>query len=80
MVKKYVRLLILKVELYRVGHGDQKLGLLCILGHLLVVLINLFYQLDFLFLLKGNDLFCVVVVLFSFVEYCSLSNVNMELV
>ena len=28
---------------------------------------------------KGS-FFCVVVVLFSFVEYCSLSNVNLELV
>ena len=58
----------------------KKVDLLFISGHLLVVLINLFYQLDFLFRLKGKDLFCVVVVLFSFVENCSSSNVNMELV
>ena len=73
--KKYFRLLILIVELYRVGHEDQKLDSLCILSHLWVVLINLFYQLNFLFLLKGKDLFCVVVVLFFSVGYHFLSNV-----
>ena len=78
--KKYFRLLLLIVELYRVGHEDQKIDSLFILGHLLVVLINLYYQLNVLFLLKGNDLFCVVIVLFFFVGYCFLSNVNMELV
>ena len=40
---------------------------------------NLFYQLNFLFQLKGKDIFCVVVVLFSFVGYYFLSNVNMVL-
>ena len=44
-------------------HEDQKPHSLCILSRLLVVLINLFYQLNFLFLLKGKDLFCVVFVL-----------------
>ena len=69
VVEKYFRILILIVELYRLYHKDQKLDSLCILNHLLVVLINLFYQLNFLFLLKGKDIFCVVVVLFSFVGY-----------
>ena len=50
MVEKYFQLLFLIKELCRVGHGDQKLDLLCILNHLLVVLINLFCQLKFLFL------------------------------
>ena len=80
VVEKCFRLLILIVELYRVGHGDQKLDSLRFLGQLLVVLMSLFYQKDFLFLLKGKDRFCVVVVLFSFVGYCFFSNVNMELV
>ena len=31
------------------GRGGQKLDLLCILNHLFVVLINLFYQLNLLF-------------------------------
>ena len=35
MVEKYFQLLILIKELCRVGHGDQKLDLLCILNHLL---------------------------------------------
>ena len=80
MVKKYFRPLMLIVKMYRVGHEDQKFDSLCVLDHLLAALINLFYQLDFLFLLKRKDLFCVVVVFFSFVEYCSSSNVNVELV
>ena len=67
-------------ELCRVGHEVQKLDLLCVLNHLFVVLINLFYQLIFLFHLKGKRLFCGVVVLFYFLQYYSLSSVNMELV
>ena len=39
------------------GHGGQKLDLLCILNRLFVVLINLFYQLDFLFQLMEKGLF-----------------------
>ena len=42
------------------GHEDQKLDLLCISNRLLVVLINLFYQLNFLFLLVENGLFSLV--------------------
>ena len=45
------------------GHGGQKLDLLCILNHLFVVLINLFYQLNFLFQLAEKDLFYASVVL-----------------
>ena len=62
MVEKYFRLLILIKELCRVGHEDQKLDLSCILNYLLVVLINLFYQLNFIFLSIERCLFCVVVV------------------
>ena len=62
------------------GHEGQKLDLLCILNHLLVVLINLFCQLNFLLLSMGRGLFCVVVVRLSFVGYYFLSNVNMGLV
>ena len=39
------------------GHGSQKLDLLCILNRLFVVLINLFYQLDFLFQLTEKGIF-----------------------
>ena len=45
-----------------------------------MVLINLFYQLDFLFLLKGKDFFLCGCCLFSFVEFCFVSNVNIKLV
>ena len=62
------------------GHEGQKFGLLCILNRLVVILINLFYQLNFFLNLWEKIVFCVVVVLFSFVEYYFLSNVNMELV
>ena len=60
MVEKYVLLLI--EEFYQVGHEGQKFDLMCFLNHLLVVLINLWYQLKFLFLLMEKSLFCVVVV------------------
>ena len=43
------------------GHGGQKLDLLCILNNLFVVLINLHYQLDFLFQLMEKGLFMRVV-------------------
>ena len=43
--------------LYQVGREGQKLDLLCILNHLFVVLINLFYQLNLLFQLVENGLF-----------------------
>ena len=49
------------------GHGGQKLELLCILNHLFVVLINLFYQLNFLFQLVEKSLFYASGVLFFFV-------------
>ena len=39
------------------GREGQKLDLLCILNHLFVVLINLFYQLNLLFQLVENGLF-----------------------
>ena len=47
--EKYCQFLVLIEELYQVGHGGQKFDLSCILNHLFVVLINLFYQLNFLF-------------------------------
>ena len=47
------------------GHGDQKLDLLCILNCLFVVLINLFYQLDFLFQLT-EKVFVMRVLFYSF--------------
>ena len=62
------------------GHGGQKLDLLCILNRLFVVLINLFYRICFLFQLMEKGLFYVSVILFFFVEYCFLSIVSMELV
>ena len=62
MVEKHFQLLFLIMELCRVDHEDQKLALSCILNHLLVVLINLFCQLNFLFLLVEKCLFCVVVI------------------
>ena len=62
------------------GHGGQKLDLLCILNRLFAVLINLFYQLDFLFQLTEKDLFYAGVVLLFFVGCYFLSIVNMELV
>ena len=46
------------------GNGGQKLDLLCILNHLFVVLINLFYGSNFLFQLMEKGLFYAVVVLF----------------
>ena len=49
------------------GHGGQKLDLLCILNHLFVVLINLFYHLNFVFQLMEKSLFYVSGVLFFFV-------------
>ena len=63
------------------GHGGQKLDLLCILNHLFVVLINLFYQLNFLFQLTEKGFFYASGVLFVFVVGCYfLSIVSMELV
>ena len=62
------------------GHGGQKLDLLCILNRLFVVLISLFYQLDFLFQLMEKSLFYVGVVLLFFVGCYFLSIVTMELV
>ena len=62
------------------GHGGQKLDLLCILNRSFVVLINLFYQLDFLFQLMEKGLFYVGIVLLFFVVCYFLSIVNMELV
>ena len=43
------------------GHGGQKLDLLSILNHLFVVLINLFYRLNFPFQLMERGLFMRVV-------------------
>ena len=51
------------------GHGGQKLDLLCILNHLFVVLINLFYRSNFVFQSVEKGLFYTSIVLFSFVEY-----------
>ena len=62
------------------GHGGQKLDLLCILNHLLAVLINFFNRLNFLFRLMEKGLFYANVVLFFFVECYFLSIVSMELV
>ena len=62
------------------GHGGRKLDLLCILNHLFVVLINLFYQLSFLFQLMEKSLFYASGVLFFFVGCYFLSIVSMELV
>ena len=62
------------------GHGGQKLDLLCILNHLFVVLKNLFYQLNFLFQLTEKGLFYASVVLLFFVVCYFLSIVSMELV
>ena len=62
------------------GHGGQKLDLLCFLNHLFVVLINLFYRLNFLFQLKKKGLFYASGVLFFFVHCYFLSIVSMELV
>ena len=54
------------------GHGGQKFDLLCILNHLFVVLINLFYKLDFLFQLTEKGLFYANVVLLFFVIFYPL--------
>ena len=62
------------------GNGGQKLDLLCILNHLFVVLINLFYQLDFLFQFTEKGLFYASVVLLFFVGCYFLFIVRMELV
>ena len=53
------------------GHGNQKLDLLCILNHLFAVLINLFYRLNFLFRLMEKVLFYAnVVFLVLFFIHC----------
>ena len=62
------------------GHGGQRLDLLCILNHLFVVLINLFYQLNFRFQLTEKGLFHASGVLLFFVGCYFLSIVSMELV
>ena len=62
------------------GHGGQILDLLCILNRLFVVLINLFYQLGFLFQLVEKGHFYASVVLLFFVGCYFLSIVNMGLV
>ena len=62
------------------GHEGQKLDLLCILNHFFVVLINLFYQLDFLFQVMEKSLFYASGVLFFFVGCYFLSIVSMKLV
>ena len=49
------------------GHEGQIFDLLCILNRLFVVLINLFYQLGFLFQLVEKGLFYASVVLLFFV-------------
>ena len=51
------------------GHGGQKIDLLCILNRLFPVLINLIYRLNFLFRLMGKSLFYASVVLFFFVDF-----------
>ena len=62
------------------GHGGQRLDLLCILNHLFVVLINLFYQLNLFIQLTEKGLFYASVVLLVFVGCYFLSIVSMELV
>ena len=62
------------------GHEGQIFDLLCILNRLFVVLINLFYQLGFLFQLVEKSLFYASVVLLFFVGCYFLSIVNMGLV
>ena len=62
------------------GSWRSKFDVLCILNRLFVVLINLFYQLDFLFQLTEKGLFYASVVLLLFVGCYFLSIVNMELV
>ena len=78
--EKFCQFLVLIGELCQVGHGVQKLDLLCILNHLFVVLIKSFYRSNFLFQLMEKVLFYASVVLFSFVEYYFLSIVSKELV
>ena len=51
----------------------KKLDFLCILNRLFVVLINLFYRLDFLFQLMEKGLFYASVVLLFFVGCYFLS-------
>ena len=46
------------------GHGGQKLDLMCILNHLL----SLFYRSNFLFQFVEKGLFYAIIILFSFVE------------
>ena len=62
------------------GHGGQKLDVLCILNRLFAVLINLFYQLDFLFQLTEKKSFLCGCCFTLFVGCYFLSIVNMELV
>ena len=62
------------------GHGGQKLNLLCFLNHLFVVLIDLFYRSNFLFQLMEKVFFMRVLFFFSFVEYYFLPILSMELV
>ena len=52
------------------GHGGQKFDLSCILNRYAMGLINLNYQLDFLFLLKEINLLYMVVVQFVCAGYC----------
>ena len=80
MGEKKCQFLVLIGELYQLGHGGQKLDLLRILNHLFVVLMNLFYRSNSVFQLMEKGLLHAVVVLFSFVEYCFLSIVSMEMV
>ena len=49
------------------GHGGQKLDLSGILNHLFVVLINLFYQLNFLFQLTEK---CLFLLEWCFIRFC----------
>ena len=62
------------------GSWRSKIDLLCILNHLFVVLINLFYQLNFVFQLTEKGLFYASGVFFVFVGCYFLSIVSMELV
>ena len=55
--EKYCQFLVLIGELCQVGHGGQKLEILCILNQHFAVLINLFYRLNFLFRLMENGFF-----------------------
>ena len=80
MGKKYYQFLVLIGKLCQVDHEGYKLDLSYILNLFYVVLINLFYRLNFPFQLVEKDLFSASVVSLSFVECYFLSIGSVELV